>query len=786
MKVSLNWLKDYVYFTIDLETLKERFSTQSQEVDSAYHLVNATNLVVGFVKSCEKHPNADKLNVCEVDVKTETLQIICGAPNVAQGQKVIVAKNGAVLPGNFKIKKAKLRGIESNGMICSLKELGIEEKYHHETGIHVLNDEALVGMDALEAMALNDQVIELDLTPNRADLLSMHGVAYDVAAMLDAPLTIKDVSIDYTNKNNPMTIHSTTDDCMSYYAGIIDDIVIKESPTWMKSRLIAAGIRPINNVVDITNYVMLETGQPLHAFDFDLLDSEEILVRKAEENEEFMTLDDKVRTLSNEDILITDGKKPIALGGVMGGASTEVHDQTKSILLESATFNPVNVRRTSRRLDLRSESSMRFERGIDPNKTRYALDRASELLVQYANATVRQNVESFDNNKPNAKTVSVTVDKINAVLGSNYDLATIESILKRLRFEYTTDSTTLMVSLPSRRIDLITYQDLVEEIGRISGYNLLPNTLPTTVSKGKLSAYQSFKRKIRRTLTGLSYDEVITYGLMEEEKLYDLTMSTSEDIVKVANPLSEKRAVLTLSPLNGILDVLSYNMARKMQDIHIFEIGKRYTNQVETEVLGIGLTGAYHPRRWNQAQAADFYTLKGTLNALFDQVGIQTIRYEENTLNNYHPHQTALIKVDDVVIGHIGKLHPKKATEYDVKDVYLAEVDIEVLFEKAATDLDYKQVQRFPSISRDVALVLDKNIPAQDVLDTIKETTRIYLKDAFVFDVYQGEHVQPDEKSLAIRMVFEDKEKTLETKTIDDLVDKTLENLKAKHEASLR
>lgn len=786
MKVSLNWLKEYVDFEMDLESLKERFSTQSQEVDSAYRMVEATNLVVGYTKTCVKHPDADKLSVCEVDVKDEVLQIICGAPNVAAGQKVIVAKPGAVLPGNFKIKKAKLRGVESYGMICSLSELGIEEKYHHETGIHVLNEDAPVGEDVLKVLHFDDRIIELDLTPNRADLLSMHGVAYDVKAMLDAPLNIPIPRIETSSKSNPVKVSTQTPDCMSYYARVIDDIKIKESPVWMKARLVAAGIRPINNVVDITNYVMLETGQPLHAFDYDLFDAEAIIVRKAEPNEKFTTLDDKVRTLTEEDILITNGKKPVALGGVMGGADTEVHSNTTSILLESATFNPINVRRTSRRLDLRSESSMRFERGVDPNKTRYAIDRACELLIEHADATIRSSLQSFDHHDYQSKTVAITTDKINHILGSDFTSDYIQETLKRLSLEYNLTEETFTITLPTRRQDMETYQDVIEEIGRISGYNQLPNTLPSTVSKGRLSPYQTFKRDVRKTLNGLGLDEVVTYGLTSKSTLYDLTLETTEDYVKIANPLSENREVLSLTPLNGILDVVTYNTARKMQDVHIYEVGKKYTNQKETELLGIALTGLYHPHTWQNSQPADFFTLKGIINALFDKVGLSHVRYEKITMTNYHPHQTALIKSGDTVIGHIGKLHPKYAKAHDVNNVFLAEVNLEAVYALANSTPTYKRIQKYPSVSRDIALVVDKHILAQDILDAIAKETKGYLKDAFVFDVYEGEHVNPNEKSLAIRMVLEDQEKTLESKTVEDLVDKILKTLKDKYNATLR
>ena len=795
MKVSLSWLNDYVS-TNDLtkEALRERFTKQSQEVEALYDLIEATGLKVGYTKSCEKHPNADKLNVCEVDVGEETTrQIICGARNVGSGQKVIVAVDGAVLPGNFKIEKAKLRGIESNGMICSLTEIGINHKFHQEEGIHVLPKDAPVGEDVLEYLHFDDTVIDLDLTPNRGDLLSMHGVAYDVGAMFDREVSIPTPEISTNNKENSVTVMTDTDACYSYYGRVLDDVTIKPSPLWMQSRLIAVGIRPISNVVDITNYVMVETGQPLHAFDFDKIGSDTILVRMAKKGETFKTLDGMKRTLNDEDILITNGETPIALGGVMGGLESEVDETTTRLFLESAVFNPANIRRTSQRLALKSESSTRYERKVDPQKTRYALDRASELFVEYASATVRNGVSKFDYHDLSTHTIELPLSKLNGVLGSQFTEEEVSDILRRLNLDFEKVDATFRVVAPTRRPDLLTYQDLVEEIGRIGDYNRLPDSLPATVSIGGLSTYQTFKRRVRRSLQGLGLDETISYSLIKEEDLNKFTSSKATSGVKVAHPISADHAVMSLTPLNGMLDVAQYNRARKQEDLSLFEIGKRYTNDLETDMLGLLLRGTYHDYRWKDTPKTDFFTLKGIVQSLGETMGIKGLTYKKATLEHYHPHQSATIHHGDKHLGHIAKLHPSVSDEYDLGDVYLCELDLEILFEltpdkgnaMVASNV-YESVLKYPAVSRDIALILDEAIEAGKVKQTITKTAGKLLKSLTVFDIYTGEGVGDDKKSLALRMTFEDSEGTLKTKTIDDLIDSILNALKKEHDATLR
>jgi len=788
MKISLNWLSDYVSLkNITNESLMENIINRSAEVEAFYPLCEATNLIIGHVVSCEAHPDADKLSVCAVDTGKETLQIICGAPNVAAGQKVIVALPGSVLPGDFKIKKTSIRGVESNGMICSLKELGIEEKYHQEEGIHVLSDDAPLGADAVEHLAFNDNILELDLTPNRPDLMSLHGVAYDIKAIFDTEIEIPTPNLTTSSVSNPLKISTDTDKCMSYYGRVVDNLTIKPSPEWMRARLIASGIRPINNVVDITNYVMLETNQPLHAFDYEKVATDTIVVRTAKEGETFLTLDEQKRTLKEGDILITNGEEPIALGGVMGGYETEVTESTTSLILESATFDPVTIRRTSKRLDLRSESSNRFEKGLDPAKTRYALERACELFQKYADADIRSTVQYFDNNTHSARPIAITLETINGVLGTTLDTDAVKHILNRLSFDYETDQGTFTVYAPTRRVDIETYQDIIEEIGRIYDYNNLETTLPSTISKGGLSDYQRFKRIVRDTLSGLSLEETLNYSLVRETEVFDLARIKDVTPVKLANPISEAHDTLSISPLNGLVENAAYNFNRKQPAVNVFEIGKRYAKNEEPEVLGILMSGPYRDERWQGTPNSDFFTLKGIIEALFKRFNIYDTTYEPFTLGNYHPHQTALIKRGERIIGHIGKLHPEYTRKkLSGEDIYVGEIELEELFHATRFEPHYEKVLKYPSVSRDIALVVNDDTPAGDIIKSIHEYSTSVLSEAYVFDVYQGDKLEEGNKSLAVRLRFEDKSGTLKTQTVDEIIKNILEGLKSDYNATLR
>ena len=778
MKVSINWLKDLVDVNVSTEELAAKFNLHSAEVEEFYKLVEATDLVVGYVTKKEKHPNADKLSICQVDIGGEISQIVCGAPNVDQGQKVIVSLPGSILPGGFKIKKSVIRDIESNGMICSLNELGLDKKYHNEDGIHVLNEDTVIGNNAIEEMLLNDEVLNLDLTPNRADLMSVMGVAYDTSAILATKLHLKDYKVKEDSEVNPVKIKLDTENCMSYYVRVIKDIEIKDSPRWMQSRLIACGMRPINNVVDITNYVMLETGQPLHAFDYDLLDSDTITVRMAKENETLITLDEKERKLLKGDIVITNDKKAVGLGGVMGGFDTEIIPTSKRILLESATFDPYHIRITSSRLDLRSEASTRFERKVDPKRVILALEMATSLFIEYASGKALKGVSKVDNVDYSEINIELSLEKINSYLGSDYSLELIIDTLDKLNFEFDVMDNIFNIIAPSRRRDILTYQDIIEEIGRIIGYDKLPLSLPKTVSIGKLSERQVFSRELKRVLSGLGLNEVITYSLVNEEEVYDFVKDESP-LVKLLMPMSMDKNVLTHTPINGILDSVKYNVARKNKDLMFFELGKKYEEDNETELLCGALTGELSSTLWQgNKEIVDFYVVKGILETLFNKVGLGHLEFTPmSDYKNLHPGQSAYIVDRNDVIGFVGKLHPSYESDNDLKDVFVFEVNFEEMFERRRPLKKAKSINKFPSIYRDIALVVNKEVSAKELSDSIKKSGKRLLVSVEVFDLYVGENLGENKKSVALRLEFSDQSKTLEMNDVDARIKEILGHL---------
>jgi phenylalanyl-tRNA synthetase beta chain len=786
MKVSLNWLKEFVKTDLSIEDLHDLFIVHSAEVEDTYKLVDASNLVVGYVASMEKHPDADKLNVCQVQVGDEEKQIICGAPNVAPGQHVIVALPGAVLPGDFKIKSSKIRGVQSDGMICSLSELGIDKKYHNEEGIHEIKSPVTVGKDALKELQYDDQVLALELTPNRGDLLSIMGVAYDLSAMTSTPITLKKPSVEESSKDLDLKLSISTDRCHSYYARVIDDLEIKESPLFIKARLIAAGVRPINNVVDITNYVMLETGQPLHAFDYDLLGTNTIDVRLAKQGESITTLDDQKRDLLETDIVITNGEKAVALGGVMGGAETEVHPNTKSILLESAVFDSISIRKTASRLDLRSEASQRYEKGVDIARTKLALNRAAELFVKYANGSVRKGIESIETGDMADHQVVLKDGQINKILGTSYTKEEIQDAITRLGFTFEEQKDQMIVHVPTRRFDVVAYQDMVEEVGRILGYDRIPETLPSVDTVGAYTDKQLFIKTIEEHLSAAGLNEVVTYSLRKEEEA-TLFVENPSPLTKLNYPMSKDKEVLRQSLLMGLLDVAKYNNARKINDLQLFEIGHVYKETEEQRLSGL-LMGDFISSTWQSEHiGVDFYTVKGVLQTLFDQLSLSHLEFAPyQDLKEMHPNQTAVIKDFHNTYGFIGKLHPAFAQDHDLEDVFVFELDLDKLYQSRRVLRKFKEITKTPVIERDLAIVLDQDVYASDLIDLVKKTMKRMLLDVVIFDVYQGEHIEEGKKSMGVRVYLNDPKKTMEAKEVDQLMNQLIATLKDKLQASLR
>ncbi|HDF8991329.1 TPA: phenylalanine--tRNA ligase subunit beta [Staphylococcus aureus] len=776
MLISNEWLKEYVTIDDSVSNLAERITRTGIEVDDLIdYTKDIKNLVVGFVKSKEKHPDADKLNVCQVDIgEDEPVQIVCGAPNVDAGQYVIVAKVGGRLPGGIKIKRAKLRGERSEGMICSLQEIGISSNYipkSFESGIYVFSESQVPGTDALQALYLDDQVMEFDLTPNRADALSMIGTAYEVAALYNTKMTKPDTTSNELelSANDELTVTIENEDKVPYYsARVVHDVTIEPSPIWMQARLIKAGIRPINNVVDISNYVLLEYGQPLHMFDQDAIGSQQIVVRQANEGEKMTTLDDTERELLTSDIVITNGQTPIALAGVMGGDFSEVKEQTSNIVIEGAIFDPVSIRHTSRRLNLRSESSSRFEKGIATEFVDEAVDRTCYLLQTYANGKVLKDRVSSGELGAFITPIDITADKINRTIGFDLSQNDIVTIFNQLGFDTEINDDVITVLVPSRRKDITIKEDLIEEVARIYGYDDIPSTLPVfdKVTSGQLTDRQYKTRMVKEVLEGAGLDQAITYSLVSKEDATAFSMQQRQTI-DLLMPMSEAHASLRQSLLPHLIEAASYNVARKNKDVKLFEIGNVFFANGEGELpdqveyLSGILTGDYVVNQWQgKKETVDFYLAKGVVDRVSEKLNLE-FSYRRADIDGLHPGRTAEILLENKVVGFIGELHPTLAADNDLKRTYVFELNFDALMSVSVGYINYQPIPRFPGMSRDIALEVDQNIPAADLLSTIHAHGGNILKDTLVFDVYQGEHLEKGKKSIAIRLNYLDTEETL-------------------------
>lgn len=790
MLISNEWLKEYVTIDDSVSNLAERITRTGIEVDDLIdYTKDIKNLVVGFVKSKEKHPDADKLNVCQVDIGgDEPVQIVCGAPNVDAGQYVIVAKVGGRLPGGIKIKRAKLRGERSEGMICSLQEIGISSNYipkSFESGIYVFSESQVPGTDALQALYLDDQIMEFDLTPNRADALSMIGTAYEVAALYNTKMTKPETTSNELelSANDELTVTIENEDKVPYYsARVVHDVTIKPSPIWMQARLIKAGIRPINNVVDISNYVLLEYGQPLHMFDQDAIGSQQIVVRQANEGEKMTTLDDTERELLTSDIVITNGQTPIALAGVMGGDFSEVKEHTSNIVIEGAIFDPVSIRHTSRRLNLRSESSSRFEKGIATEFVDEAVDRACYLLQTYANGKVLKDRVSSGELGAFITPIDITADKINRTIGFDLSQNDIVTIFNQLGFDTEINDDVITVQVPSRRKDITIKEDLIEEVARIYGYDDIPSTLPVfeKVTSGQLTDRQYKTRMVKEVLEGAGLDQAITYSLVSKEDATAFAMQQRQTI-DLLMPMSEAHASLRQSLLPHLIEAASYNVARKNKDVKLFEIGNVFFANGEGELpdqveyLSGILTGDYVVNQWQGKQeTVDFYLAKGVVDRVSEKLNLE-FSYRRADIDGLHPGRTAEILLENKVVGFIGELHPTLAADNDLKRTYVFELNFDALMAVSVGYINYQPIPRFPGMSRDIALEVNQNIPAADLLSTIHAHGGNILKDTLVFDVYQGEHLEKGKKSIAIRLNYLDTEETL----TDERVSKVQEEIEA-------
>ena len=798
MLLSIKWLNDYIDLSdVSVDEIVEKLTASGLEVDEVTDLRKKyENIVVGYVEKSEKHPNADKLSVCQVNDGEKTYNVVCGAPNVATGQKVAFAKVGAVIPeGGFKIKKAKLRGVVSEGMICSGKELEINDDH---SGIMVLDENLPAGKPVAEVFGLDDVILEVAITPNRADALSHIGIARDLAALFGREVKYPEVNITEASEkaSDVASVEIlNADDCPRYSARVVKGVTIKESPRWLKEKLTAVGLRPINNVVDVTNFVLYEIGQPLHAFDLNMLSGKKIVVRNADDGEKFITLDSKERELKANNLMICDAEKPVAIAGVMGGENSEVTDETKDILIESAYFNPSSIRKTAKQLGLTTDSSYRFERGTNPEITVWAATRAAQLIAELAGGEILSGAIDVYPKPVERKKIKLRYARVNKILGYEVNPETVRDILKRLELGILDENENdLTVEVPAFRHDLEREIDLIEEVARIYGYDKIPDISHVNITLSVKVDETSNKEKIRDLLVGLGYREIITNSLLNKELSEKFGKPLS-----VLNPQSAEMTNPRTSLLPGMLQTISRNIKVQERNLKLFEIGhifNRINDEInsfddfsEDETLAFAVTGNKFEKEWfTNPVKFDFYDLKGDLEEfLLKYYGTKkyVLEYKELPQGCFYDYGT-FVKVQNKEVGFFGKLNADLLKEFDIKqDVFVCELNIGALPapDKKRT---YKEVLRFPKVYRDMAFVVDKTIDAGKVAEVIKKGSSALLKNIRLFDIFESDALGKNKKSLAFELEYYDNSRTLTEEEVDKDFWSAIERVKKELNAELR
>jgi len=803
MKVTLNWLRDYVDFDLSVEELSHRLTMAGLEVDALERLGEGLDsVVVARLAEVRQHPDADRLTVCSVDTGSETCQVVCGATNHKTGDLVALARVGSILPGDFKIKKSKIRGQESQGMLCSEKELGLSAE---SAGIMILPAGLPLGQPFFEAAGLKDVVFELGLTPNRPDCLSVVGVAREVAAMCGNPLRLPDVQLIESGERADRKSSVRIDDadlCPRYAARLIEGVKIGPSPDWLAARVEAVGMRSINNVVDVTNFVMMELGHPLHAFDFNRLREGRIVVRRADDGENFTTLDGQARQLQADDLVICDGVGPVALAGIMGGQNSEVQPDTTEILLESAYFNPTTIRRTSKKLGLHTESSHRFERGADVDMVPLALDRATALIAELAGGTIAGGVLDAYPVTLTRRVVALSVERCGRLLGVDVGKAGISDVLGSIglkTFPAEGDSDLLQVEIPNFRPDIEREVDLIEEVARLVGYDKIPVTMPTIrLECQRLPRHLVMEKTVRDLLVGEGFAEVVNYSFVSEKSLDRIRLAENDprrSSVKVLNPLSEDQAVMRTTLVPGLLETAAGNLAYRNEDLALFELRPVFTPVQEEELpretlrLTAMMCGRRDPEGWAQvSDDCDFYDLKGCVEHLLETLRISDVRWQaEGSDCFYHPGKSASIYKGDSLLGSLGELHPGLAQEFDLsRRVVLCDLALETIFELAGGFQGFVPLSRYPDIARDSAVLIDASIPVQDIFDAFHKVRIKDLENIVLFDVYRGQGIPDGKQSLAIRARYRALDRTLTDEVIQKQHAKLINILEKQFGAELR
>ncbi len=805
MRISHQWLKKLVDVRLRAEELAERLSLLGLEIESYEHLgAQFEGFVVGQVIEKRKHPNADKLVLCTVSIGQSRLEIVCGAPNVAEGQKVAVAQVGATVPRNqhdpngepFVIERTKIRGVESNGMICSNYELGLGDD---KNGILVLDPKGRVGTPLAKYFGLSDVIYEIEVTANRGDWLSHLGVAREIGALTNKEIKLPQArfteSSVLTKKVATVQIKDTMK-CRRYSARVLRNVKVQPSPQWLQDMLASVGVRPINNVVDVTNYVMLELGQPLHAFDFDKLSGNTIVVKCANDGDEFITLDGKTRKLTSDMLMICDGEGPVAIGGVMGGADSEITESTTSVLLESANFDPRNVRRTARSLGLSTDASQRFERSVDVELTTVALNRASALLQEISGVEILRGVIDVYQKLFKAKRVKLRTNKTNSILGTDLTTAQISSILKRLGLHTKSRSgQTLSIEIPSFRSDLSEEIDLIEEVARVYGYDKIETRTRSIVEYSTTPTKQDFRDTLRQYFIGAGFNEIIANTLQDKST----ALMAEEPIVEVINPVSVDMAVLRPSMIPGTLHIVRNNQFKGTSDLRLFEIGRTYTLKkggsteqwgdfVEEERFLVVISGRVGPSLFGaDSREADLFDLKGEIDSLFAKFHLDKYRLISYDSDRALTVNSIVIEIEGTYAGFLGKVKREILQRFEIEgEVFVGEVSVEVLDRFRSSSVSYKSLPKYPTVSRDVAFVVDRAVRHQDVEQAIREGAGSLLREVSLFDVYEGQQVASERKSLAYALKFQAADRTLTDDEIKDSMRGIIESVRRKCGGILR
>lgn len=795
MRVPYTWLKDFIDIDMDARELAEKLTFAGIEVDEIVDLrPSFSNVITAEVLTVDKHPDADRLFVTRVSDGKREYTVVAGIDNFAAGDKVPLALPGAKLPGGVTIKRTRLRGVESNGMLCSAEELDLALNPGVD-GILVLDPETPVGVPLEDALLLNDPILVLDLTPNRADCLGLIGVAKEVAALTGRTAQFPDNSLEATAARlpRPCIIIRDTDLCSRYTGLVIRDVKIGPSPLWLQVRLLQAGLRPINNIVDITNYVMWEWGQPLHAFDYDTLNDHTIMVRRAEEGEKLVTLDQNERQLTPDMLVIADSARAVGLAGVMGGIETEVTEKTKAVLLESAHFDRVSIRRTGRSLGLFSEAQQRFEKGVDVNGCSEANRRAARLIEFLGAGFVDGDIVDEYPVPQYPRKIRLRPERARRLLGLEISQMEMASIFRRQGFAVE-EGTLLHVTIPTLRQDLQEEVDLIEEVARIYGYDKIATTLlQGTMSQGRRTEKQQVLRKIREIMVACGLTEVICYSFVSPRQRLKLRIPEDSELysmMQLANPLSEEQSVMRTMLLGGLLETVGYNHNRNLPDVGIFEVGTvflpagnpEHRLPVEQLSLGIAMSGSFPGEHWQRKPAAvDFFTLKGIVETVMERLGISDLSFAPLDLPWCQPGQTAKISAGGVQLGWLGRVHPEVLDSYELaKPVYAAEINVDLLHDRVRLAPSYRPLPRYPAVLRDLAVVVSEDVPAAEVAAIIKKEGGALVEEVTLFDQYRGKQIPDGCRSLAFAITYRDHNRTLSDEDVNN-IHRRIETALAEH-----